>query len=104
MDKRRQKPELEISKMKRNRTEILFSITFLGLFSLFLLFSCAKEQDEPEEPTTATTGTVPANSSFKWTAGSTAQVIADSAVCYVQITTIYAYKGGTSKTVEINLS
>lgn len=33
-----------------------------------------------------------------------ATTVADSAICYLQITTIYAYKGGLVNTVELNLS
>jgi hypothetical protein len=66
------------------------------LFLVFFLNSCVKDETLPDEPL-ATTG------NFSWTTGGVTTV-ADSAVCYLQITTIYAYKSGMLNTVELNLS
>ena len=68
------------------------------------LAGCAKEDDPPEDPSGGGSGGSVSSSVFSWTAGSGSKTTADSSVCYVQITTIYGYKNGTSNTVEINLS
>ncbi len=66
---------------------------------LLLMFAaCAKEEITPNTPLTPA-----AAASFNWTSNGTTTT-ADSAICYLQLTTIYAYKNGTSQTIEINLS
>ena len=77
--------------MKRH-TLLLTIILGLLLFSS----ACVKDGSEPDTPA-ITYG------NFSWTANGTTTV-ADSAICYLQITTIYAYKGGIVNTVELNLS
>ena len=70
---------------------------------LFLVAGCTKDEDEPEDPGNgSTTGTAMAD--FKWTLSNGTTVIADSAICYPQITTIYGYKSGKSNTIELNLA
>src|SRR5436190_16622055 len=83
-------------------------ILHLSVFSLALAFvftGCTKDEDEPEDPSgTTTTGGGPGGQ-FSWSVNnSSTNVIADSAVYFPKFTTIFAYKGGTVTTVEINLS
>ena len=77
----------------------IFKITFLFASILFVA-SCAKEEAAPEEevPVVVNKG------SFNWTLSSGQNVTADSAHCYTSITTIYAFKNGTTNSIEINLS
>ena len=90
------------------KNKIPFKLIFSSaILSLFLVFGCVKDEDGPEEPevTTTTTGSTTPQSNFKWTeGGASTSTTADSSVCYVQITTLYAFKNGTVNTVEINLS
>jgi hypothetical protein len=95
--------------MELNKTiqpKLITALTSVILI-IFFISGCTKDEDGPEDPgtgTTTTTGSVPA-SEFKWSVNtSTASVIADSAFCYAQFTTLYAYKSGTVNTVEINVS
>jgi len=62
--------------------------------------SCTKDEKDPikNPPPTSTNG------DFKWTINNGSVVVADSAVCYEQFTTIYAYKNGLLYTIEMNLS
>lgn len=67
----------------------------------FLIVSCAKDETQPTPTTNNPTKITYGN--FQWTYnGST--TIADSAICYLQITTLFAYKSGTLSTIELNLS
>jgi hypothetical protein len=82
--------------------KISFYITAITIV-LFFVAGCTKDEDEPDDPTGSTTGT-PVTGNFNWTLSNGSSVVADSAVCYPQITTIYGYKTGLDNTVEINLA
>lgn len=70
-----------------------------------LVASCAKEEVTPQDPGTGGGGGGTTNKgTFKWTLSNGNTTTADSSVCYLQFTTLYAYKSGTLTTVEINLS
>lgn len=73
-----------------------YTLFLLSVVIMSLLTGCIKDETAPSAPA-ANMGT------FSWTTGGTTTT-ADSAICYLQITTIYAYKGGVLNTVELNLS
>jgi hypothetical protein len=87
--------------MKKN----VLSLSVFSLALAFVFSGCTKDEDKPEEPpATGTTGSGPGGQ-FSWSVNnSSTTVIADSAVYFPKFTTIFAYKGGTVTTVEINLS
>lgn len=66
-----------------------------------LLIACKKDDPAPEDTTPTTPGVNKGD--FSWTAGAST-VAADSAYFYSQFTTVFAFKNGTSNSIEINLS
>lgn len=73
------------------------TVAVLLLILIAGLFSCEKDTTNPDPQNNTTNG------SFNWSLNSQ-NTAADSAVCYLKTTTIYAYKNGLSQTVELNLS
>lgn len=74
--------------------KIIGSLLFFGI----VFSNCAKDDTLPNSPATPAT-----SASFSWTANGVTTT-ADSAICYLQLTTVYAYKNGLSQTIELNLS
>jgi hypothetical protein len=78
-----------------------FSRSSLLLFCALFFVTCKKESDPEPEPENNN----PANpGDFRWKTSGGATVVADSAYYYSQFTTIYAFKNGTSTSIEVNLS
>lgn len=86
-----------LNKKNLHIKRVLFGAVAFLLLSI-LVVSCAKDDISPTPTTTPA-----AQANFSWTADGAATT-ADSAICYLQLTTIYAYKNGTSQTIELNLS
>lgn len=82
------------------RTILLY--IWLGMMGSILL-GCAKASSDPDKNVPVTTGPT-YNEEFKWTPSGGAEVTADSCHYYTSFTTIYAFKNGNSKSIEINLS
>ena len=74
------------------------TLALCSLFLLLLITGCAKEDTQPNSPTTPASA-----ANFSWTVNGVTTT-ADSAICYLQLTTVYAYKNGLSQTIELNLS
>lgn len=74
----------------------------LAITLIALLSACAKDETTPSNPN-GSSPTPITYGDFRWTVNGTTTV-SDSAICYLQITTLYAYKSGTLSTVELNLS
>src|SRR4051812_23577752 len=75
--------------------KLALSILVLSIFAT----GCKKDDTNPAAtPTPVSTGT------FSWTAGSGPKVTADSSHYYSSFTTIFAFKNGSSNSIEINLS
>lgn len=75
-------------------------ILSLSLFTIFITTSCAKDETPEEEETPVPTD----KGTFNWTLSSGQTVTADSAHSYQSITTIYAFKNGTTNSLEVTLS
>ena len=89
--------------MPNNRIKLILlssqrALPLCSLFLLLLITGCAKEDTLPNSPTSPAT-----SASFSWTVNGVTTT-ADSAICYLQLTTVYAYKNGLSQTIELNLS
>lgn len=81
-----------------NRYRSVGTFLFYSVCLVIFAASCAKEETLPDSPST------PANSAnFSWTVNGITTT-ADSAICYLQLTTVYAYKNGLAQTIELNLS
>ncbi len=79
-------------------TKLKFVAICCAVFAI--LYSCKKDDPEPVE----TTNTTPASSgSFSWTVNGNTSFTSDSTRAYASYTSIYAYKGGASNSMEINL-
>lgn len=74
-----------------------------ALMTTALLAGCAKATNDPEKDPPVTSGPT-YNEEFKWTAAGSSEVTADSCHYYTSFTTIYAFKNGNAKNIEINLS
>jgi PBP1b-binding outer membrane lipoprotein LpoB len=75
------------------------------VFCILIMSSCAKKEDSFEPDTSGNTENPADNKgSFTWTTSSGQSVTADSAHYYSQFTTIFAFKNGTSNSIEMNLS
>jgi hypothetical protein len=95
--------KLEIGNMPNNRLKLTRSSTFITftfccVLLTLLISGCAKEDTLPNSPATPAT-----SANFSWTVNGLTTT-ADSAICYLQLTTVYAYKNGLSQTIELNLS
>ena len=90
--------------MQFNKTFFLKTVIALTFTSTLFLLSCAKDSSDPDKNVAITPAGNTNSTVFSWTNNSGTSTSADSTNYYASFTTIFAFKNGTSNSIEINLS